>query len=105
MASFFNATALLAASAENEAWLPWAILAFLIVVFIVVIFFLYLILSYIVRGIEILIGPAAKSRTGQIIFGPAVGIPLFIVTVLATCLIIFFTNQAEIIAFFTEVFG
>ena len=105
MASIFNAAALLATNTENAAWLPWVILAFILVFVILIIFFLYLILSYIVRGIEILLGPAAKSKTGQIIFGPAVGIPLFIVTILTACLIIFFTNQAEIIAFFVEVFG
>ncbi len=105
MASVFNTTALLAENMSNTPWLPWAILAFLIVVFVVVIFFLYLILTYIARGIEFLIGPMAKSRAGQIIFSPAVGVPVFVVAILTVGLIVFFTNQTEIIGFFTEIFG
>ena len=105
MASVLNATTLLAANADNEAWLPWAILAFLIIVVVVLIFFVFLMLMYLMRGIESLLGPKAKSKAGQALFSPAVGIPLFIVLVLTIGLIVFFTNQAEILAFFNTVFG
>ena len=81
------------------------LLIFFIAVVILAIFFLFLILTYVCRGIEFLVKPALSSKAGRIIFSPAVGVPLFIVLMLTIGLIIFFTNQTEIITFFNEVFG
>ncbi len=99
MTSFFNNCLL----ASSELDVP--LLIFAIVVVILAIFFLFLILTYVCRGIEFLMKPALSSKAGKIIFSPAVGVPLFVVLVVTIGLIVYFTNQAEISAFFMEVFG
>ena len=99
MTSFFNNSLL----ATSDLDIP--LLIFAIVVVILAIFFLFLILTYVCRGIEFLIKPALSSKAGKIIFSPAVGVPLFVVLIFTIALIVFFTNQAEITTFFTDVFG
>lgn len=100
MTTPFFTNALLASSD-----LDLGLLLFVVLFAILVIFFLFLILTYICRGVEFLLKPVLSSDAGKIIFSPAVGIPLFVVFVIALGLIIFFTNQAEIMALIAKIFG
>lgn len=100
MTNLFSANALLTSSE-----LDLGLLFFAIISVVLVIFFLFLILTYVCRGIEFLLKPVLSSTAGKIIFSPAVGIPLFVVTVIVVGLIIFFTNQAEIMALIAKIFG
>ena len=100
MNAVFNTNSLLAASDYD---IP--LLIFMITVVILAIFFLFLMLTYLCRAIEFFVKPALSSKAGNIIFSPALGVPLFVLLIVVIGLIVFFTNQTEIINFFNEVFG
>ncbi|MBQ7369570.1 MAG: hypothetical protein IJW58_01190 [Clostridia bacterium] len=89
---------------ETPAWFPYLMAFFILASFVGIVFFLYRLLFHLVSFIETLFGQAAKSKTGQIIFSPAVGIPLFILFILVLIITFVAIFPNEIIGFFVWLF-
>ena len=96
--------ALLAVFNETPVWFPYLMAFFILASFVGIVFFLYRLLFHLVTFIEGLFAQSAKSKTGQIIFSPAVGIPLFIVFILALIITFVAIFPDEIIGFFVWLF-
>ena len=81
-----NLSALLAEELSKE--LKIAILAFAAMSVVLVIFFIYQMCYYFTKFLKICFDSVAKTKAGRIIFSPYVGIPLFIILLLATIYVI-----------------
>ena len=104
MTSIFRLTSLLAMT--NEAWRELAAIAFTLASFVATIFFVYQLFYYTGKGLKALFGSMSKSKAGQVIFSPAVGIPIaIIVSLLLFYLLIVFgvIDLTPIIEFFVEI--
>ena len=81
-----NLSALLAEELSKE--LKIAILAFAAMSLVLVIFFIYQMCYYLTKFLKICFNSVLKTKAGRIIFSPYVGIPLFIILLLATIYVV-----------------